>query len=86
MVIGPLLSLFVASFMLMKKHGFDILQAISWRSGEKKLELKPNLAQVTEHLELQHVSENRNVQDEEESPNQYIVQSKVPEGLPSVDT
>ena len=86
MVIGPLLSLFVASFVLMKKHGIDILQAISWKRSEEKQELKPNLAQVTEHLELQDVSENRNVQDEEEPPNQYIVQREVPEGLPSVDT
>ena len=86
MVIGPLLSLFVASFVLMKKHGFDILQAISWKRSEKKQELNPNLAQVSENLELQHVSENRNVQDEEEPPNQYIVQREVPEGLPSVDT
>ena len=70
----------------MKKHGFDILQAISWKRSEKKQELKPNLAQVTEHLELQDVSENRNVQDEEEPPKHSIIQRVAPEGLPSVDT
>ena len=70
--------------MLMKKHGVDILQAISWKGGENKQEMKPNLAQVTEPLELQHVSEN--VQDEEEPPNQSINQRVAPEGLPSVDT
>ena len=59
----------MASFILMKKHGFDILKAMCWKGGETKLDMKYGFAD----LALQNISEeNRNVQDEGKTPNQRV--------------
>ena len=63
-MIGPLSGLFVATFILMKKHGFDFFKAISTKDGNNQL---PKLDQ----LELRYIVvdeiPDRNVHDEEPS-------------------
>ena len=76
-MIGPLIGLFVATFILMKKHGFNIFEAISTKGGNEQQ--KPHLAEP-DLLELQGI-----VVDEiheEEHPDQ----GRSKEYLPSVET
>ena len=63
---GFLIGLFVATFILMKKHGFDIFKSISTKCGNGQQQ-KPQLAKL-DPLELYDIVVNipkRNVHDEE---------------------
>ena len=94
-VFGPLLSLFVASFILLKKHGIDIILAMSTRKEgrNKQREHKKLAAKTYSPMKLQ--AEKRKLQNQEVAKqNQYYMNQRPTvklarleeENLPSVET
>ena len=81
-MIGPLISLFVATFMLVKKHGFDIFKPVSTKDGIEQQ--NPQLAKL-DPLELYGIVVN-DIPDMNVHNVELTDQGRSGEDLPSVET